>query len=172
MAQSFSYKTVHMADVVSLIDGSETGMTDEELTTEIQRRIQEGKEALENHEIENAFDLLFAPALVDDHAKRLLLMSLSRCCRVRLITEEQIEQNKVEDMAEKGYTMAQYVMGRYHQLVKPNKDSIEKAMDWYDKAKAAGIGDAFACEAEMVMDGYYHHVDFDLYNQLLREGLE
>lgn len=141
-------------------------------TKEMQRRIAQGKQALVDHAILEAFDLLFLPSCFDDHAKRLLMKLVNQYHRVRLISDEQIKRNQVESYAEQGYPMAQYVLGRYHQLVKPDKDSIEKAKKWFDAAWESGIGDAAAAKAVMMLDGYYGEVDVDRYNALIKDGLE
>lgn len=147
-------------------------MTDEEFAAEMQMRIAKGKEALENHRIQEAFDMLFIPSNLDAHALRLMMKLINQYHRVRLITDEQIKNNQVEIFAEKGYPMAQYVLARYHQQVKPEKDSIEKAKKWYDAAKKAGLGDAAANQGVMVLDGYYGLVDMNLYYSLMQEGLD
>lgn len=139
---------------------------------EIQNRIEAGKEALVNFDIRAAFDQLFLPALVDERAKKLLFKLLSKYQRLRILSKEQIQEQQVEAWAEKGYAVAQYMLGRYHQQVKPDKDSIDKAKKWYDKAQKAGIADAYSCEAVMVLDGYFDWVNMDRYNALIRQGVE
>lgn len=162
MAQTIPTKPVQLAHVVN----------DDEVAVETQKSIAKGKEALEKHLILEAFDLLFIPSLSDSHAMRLMMKLINQYQRMRLITDEQIKRNQVESFAEKGYPMAQYVLGRYHQMVKPEKDSIKKAKKWYDAAKKAGLGDAFASEAMLVVDGYYGPVDLDLYHSLIKEGFQ
>ena len=138
---------------------------------QIQHCIEEGKKALEEHKIKEAFDYLFIPSLVDERGEHLLMMIVNQYHRLRQITEEQIKEKHVEEFAEKGYPVAQYFMGRYHQQVKPDDDSIEKAMKWFDAAKKSGVGDAYASEAIMWLDGYYGLVDVGKYHSLLEEGL-
>ena len=147
-------------------------MTDEQFQAEMQKRIQEGKEALTERRFVEAFKMLFVPSLVDGHAARLMLKLLAKYHRVRLIPRDLIEQLQVEEMAQKGYPIAQYILGRYHQIMKPDNDSIEKAKKWFDEAKKANIGDAFGCEAMMVLDGYYSIVDLELYKSLVLEGYD
>ena len=152
--------------------GDDEEMSQEELKKRIQQNIDMGKKALEEHKIQEAFDCLFIPGLVDIRGQSLLLMIVNQYHRLRLITEEQIKQNQVEEFAEKGYPVAQYIMGRYHQQVKPDDDSIEKAKKWFDAAKKAGVGDAFGSEAIMWLDGYYGLVDMDKYHALIKEGCD
>ena len=147
-------------------------MTKEEFQQEIQRRTELGKQALIKHEIKEAFDYLFVPSLADPRAARLLLMIVNQYQRMRLITKEQIEKNQVEQFAESGYYMAQYIMGRYHQQSKPDDDSIEKAGKWFDAAIKAGMGDAYASKGIMLLDGYLGFVDYDKYKTMLQDGME
>ena len=73
-----------------------------------------------------------------------MLMLVNNYLRVRLISGEQIKRNQVEDYAEKGSPAAQYVLGRYHQMVKPDKDSTNQAKKWFDAARKSGMADAAA----------------------------
>ena len=147
-------------------------MSEEEYQKEIQRRIEAGKEALLKHDIKEAFDYLALPGMVNARAARLLLMIANHYHRMRLITEEQLKKNQVEDFAERGYYIAQYIMGRYHQNVKPDEDSIEKAMKWYDAAIKTGMGDAYAAKAMMILDGYCGRVDIAKYHSMIEEGMD
>ena len=140
--------------------------------TVLMANIVRGKEALEKHAIAEAFDSLFVPSLFDSHAMRLMYKLVNHYHRMRRITAEQIKRNEVEDYAQQGYPMAQYVLGRYHQNCKPDTDSIEKAKQWLEAASKAGISDAAASQAVMVVDGYYGPVDMDLYRKLMSFGLE
>ena len=140
--------------------------------TVLMANIVRGKEALEKHAIAEAFDSLFVPSLFDSHAMRLMYKLVNHYHRMRRITAEQIKRNEVEDYAQQGYPMAQYVLGRYHQNCKPDTDSIEKAKQWLEAASKAGISDAAASQAVMVVDGYYGPVDMDLYRKIMSFGLE
>ena len=144
----------------------------EEVQYTIQERIEAGKVALLDHRIQLAFNLLFEPALTEQRATRLLLKITNEYTRMRLITEAMIKDNGVEEKAKEGSVLAQYVMGRYHQQVKPDEDSPEKANSWFEKAMDAGFGDAFAGKAILVLGGYCGFVDLGRYHSLLEEGFK
>ena len=85
-------------------------------------------------------------------------------------TEEQLEE--IQRMAENGNGDAQYVLGRYHFVVKPEDDSTDKAHELFDAAVENGNYDACASLAQMLAFGYYDSDDDDLYDNLIQKGLE
>lgn len=128
-----------------------------------------GIEALKIHSIKQAFDRLFEPAHTDQKARELFLRIVTSASRMRLLTVDQIALAKRE--AQKGDALAQYVFGRYHQIFKPDEDSVQKAIDLFEACKDE-VPDALCAEAIMILDGHYGTVDRDRYFELLKEAKE
>lgn len=141
----------------------------EALKRELEQIIPLGKEALMKNDVPTAFDYLFRAAHLDKEAYLLFLMIPEIDKRLYLLTEEQVEQ--LEDAAGKGSALAQYTLGRYHQVVQPEADSSEKARDLFIAAGKAGMGDPLAAIAMMLITGQLDmEIDKDRYYQGLEEA--
>lgn len=132
--------------------------------------LEMGKIYLEERNVEKAFDELFLPALRNAKAYEYFLMIPNTDTRLYRLTPEQLE--KVGEAAERGYALAHYVLGRYHQVVRPEADSMDKARELLGTAADAGIGDARWALAKMYLYGYGEPVDFDRYNKFISEAFE
>ena len=139
--------------------GGESDIDDEALQKEIQKAVSLGKEALTKDDVPAAFDYLFKAAHLDKEAFRLFLMIPEIEKRLFRLTEEQVEA--LEDAAGKGSALAQYTLGRYHQVVQPDGESLEKARDLFISSGKAGMGDPLAALAQMMIHGQLDSVDVD-----------
>lgn len=90
--------------------------------------------------------------------------------RLFKLTAEQLEN--LQNLADKGNGQAQYVLGRYHQVVKPEDDFIDKALELLNAAAENGVANAYAALAQMVMYGYYDPVDEEHYDSLISKGID
>ena len=143
---------------------------EEEFRKEIAKRVALGREAMLKNDIPTAFDNLLDAALVDKEACMLFIELLTMEKRFYQITEAQVE--RMEALAEKGYVVAQYALGRYHQARRPEKDSIDKALALFNNAAEAGLPDAIAARALLMFHGLLKEVDKDLFNQEMQDALE
>lgn len=151
-------------------DGGTASQDNEALKQEISRRIELGKEALLKNDIPAAFDQLMEAALVDKKACILLMELFSIEKRIHRLGDPQME--KMQALAEKGYAVAQYALGRYHQVVKPDKESYDIALKLFNAAIQAGVPDAIAARALMYNRGELGEIDKDKYNQEMRTAHE
>jgi len=145
-------------------------MSQEEFEAETKRLTALGKEALINHEISKAFDYLFVPAHFDTEALKLFLMIPDTHTRMYLLSDGQIA--RVKEYAENGYAVSQYVYGRYHQLLMPDKDSIEIAIKMLEDAAKVGVSDATCALSFLYEGGRYGMVDKEKAHNLLVEAYD
>lgn len=89
--------------------------------------------------------------------------------RLFRFTDEQL--GTIRHLADNGNGDAQYVMGRYHLVVKPDDDSIDKAQQLFDAAAENGVPNAYAAQAQMIMLGYCGQPDTDRYEELINKAL-
>ena len=133
-------------------------------------QIAMGKSNLQFKEVVEAFDELFMPACRNADALQYFLVIPDTDTRLFMLTEEQLE--KVRMMADKGYATAQYVLGRYHQVVKPDDDSITKAIELIEAALKNGIANAYAVLAQMNLQGYYGPIDIEEYDKTIAKAID
>ncbi len=133
-------------------------------------QIAMGKSNLEFKEVVEAFDELFMPACRNADALQYFLVIPDTDTRLFMLTEEQLE--KVKMMADKGYGVAQYVLGRYHFVVKPEDDSITSAVDLFEAALKNNVANAYAALAQLNLLGYYGQIDINSYNKTLDKAIE
>lgn len=133
-------------------------------------QIAMGKSNLEFKEVVEAFDELFMPACRNADALQYFLVIPDTDTRLFMLTEEQLE--KVKMMADKGFGVAQYVLGRYHFVVKPDDDSITKAVELFEAALKNNVANAYAALAQLNLLGYYGQIDIDSYNKTLDKAIE
>lgn len=145
-------------------------MSDEEFDAETKRLTALGKEALMNHEISKAFTYLLMPAHVDAEALRLFLMIINTYTRLYLLNDKQVALLK--EYAEKGYAVSQYAYGRYHYIVRPDKDSLEKADKYFKEAEKAGLPDALHAQSNIMRDGHYGLVDREEAKRMTEEAVD
>lgn len=89
--------------------------------------------------------------------------------RLFKLTEEQLEE--IQSEADDGNSKAQYVLGRYYMVVKPDDDFMDKAWELFDAAASKGVANAYAAQAQMVLFGYAEVSSVDDYNELLDKAL-
>ena len=89
--------------------------------------------------------------------------------RLFRFTEEQLED--IRRMADNGNGEAQYVLGRYYLVVKPDDDFMDKAEELFNAAAENGVANATAALAQMILFGYSDQADIDDYNNLLDKAL-
>ena len=133
-------------------------------------QIAMGKSNLQFKEVVEAFDELFMPACRNADALQYFLVIPDTDTRLFMLTEEQL--NKVQMMADRGFGVAQYVLGRYHFVVKPEDDSITKAVELFEAALKNDIVNALAALAQLNLLGYYGQIDVDSYNKTLDKAIE
>lgn len=138
--------------------------------TDDESQLEMGKMKLEWKNVEDAFDELFLPALRNEDACNYFMIIPNTSTRLFRLSPEQIEL--VQKAADKGYPLAWYVLGRYHQVVKPEKDSIDKAAEYLEQAADAGIPDARWALTMLYLYGYMGPVDMDKYNDLLDKAFD
>lgn len=90
--------------------------------------------------------------------------------RLFRLTEEQLEN--IRQLAEDGNGNAMYVLGRYHQVVKPDDDSFEKAQNLFEASADKGVANAYASLAQMHLYGYSDPFDIDHYDELIAKGID
>lgn len=147
----------------------EMSQDEEEFRKEIAKRVALGREAMLKNDIPTAFDNLLDAALVDKEGCALFLELLTMEKRFYHITEAQVA--RMEALAEKGYVVAQYALGRYHEARRPEKDSIDKALALFNNAAEAGLPDAIAARALMMFHGLLGgEIDKDLFNRDMQEA--
>lgn len=138
--------------------------------TDDESQLEMGKIDLEDKKVEEAFDELFLPALRNDEACQYFMIIPNTDTRLFRLSEEQI--GLVKEAAEKGYPLAWYVLGRYHQVVKPEKGFIAKAKECLEKALDGGIADAKWALSKLYLYGYLGPVDLDRYRSILDKAFD
>ena len=132
-------------------------------------QIDMGKSNLQFKEIDEAFDNLFLSACRNDDAYQYLQVITNTDTRLFRLSEEQIE--RVQMMADKGYPVAKYVLGRYHQVVHPEEDSIPKAAELLKAAANGEVADAYAALAMMHLYGHFGDVSLDTYRSTMDDAV-
>ena len=132
--------------------------------------IADGRLYLSMKDSDAAFDYLFLSACRNAEALEYLLVFTNTESRLFRLTEEQLE--KVKMMADKDYATAKYVLGRYHQVVHPEEDSIEKAAELLKSAANDGIADAYAALAIMHLYGHFGDVSLETYRSTMDDAVE
>lgn len=133
-------------------------------------QIEIGKIELEGKQVGRAFDELFLPSLRTPEAFDYFHIIPGIDTRLFLLTDEQID--KVKEAADKGYAVAQYVLGRYHQVRKPEENSLEQAEQLLKAAANAGVPDAWWALAIHYLYGYQGPVVMEHFNELIDEAFE
>lgn len=156
-------------------DDDESGDEEEEEDdlfedTDYESQLEMGKIYLEEKNVEQAFDELFLPALRNGDACSYFMIIPNTDTRLFRLSQEQIDLVKVA--AEKGYPLANYVLGRYHQVVKPEKGFIAKAKQCLEKALDGGIADARWALSRLYLYGYLGQVDIDTYRKALDNAFD
>lgn len=90
--------------------------------------------------------------------------------RLFKLTDEQIED--IVRMAKDGKGNAQYVLARYHLVVKPDDESTDRAHELFVLAAENGVANAYAGLAQMLMLGYIDPDSCDDYDSLIEKGIE
>lgn len=129
--------------------GSE--ITEEEYQEELHRRIEKGAKCLMENDMSGAFDQLLYPALADETARRLFLRIPRNVYPIFMLTDEQVAEMK--KLSDEGYSIAKYALGRYHQLVQPDEDSMKQAYNLFVDAANKGIGEAVFALSLFYRDG-------------------
>ena len=132
--------------------------------------ITKGAECLMDNDMSGAFEQLFYAALADETARKLFMCIPRGVYPSFMLTDEQVAEMK--KVADKGYAIAMYALGRYHLLVQPDDDSLDKASDLFVAAAKGGIGEALLGTALLYRDGHFGEADFDRYISLRDEAIE
>ena len=131
--------------------------------------ISSGKYELESKQIEDAFDTLYLSALRNEEAGLMFMAIPDIDTRLYRLKPEQIEL--VQKTADQGYSLAKYVLGRYHQVVKPDSDSERKAAELLRSAAKDGVADAYCALAIMLWRGSFGTANKDGFGNLMNEAL-
>lgn len=86
------------------------------------------------------------------------------------VPPEVIEQLTAQ--ADAGDALACFKVGRYHYVVQPDEDSIEKAIDYIEKAQEGGIIEADVAKAIILYNGDSGLIDREEAHNLLDKGLD
>lgn len=147
-----------------------TKQDDEAFRKEVAEQVKIGKEALMKNDIVTAFNSLMGAALVDKEGCFLFLELFSVGKRIHQLTEQQATM--MQALADKGYAVAQYGLGRYHQVKRPERESLDKALSMFNAAAKAGLPDAAAARALMIIRGQLGEIDRDRYFQEIRDAYD
>lgn len=126
-------------------------MTEEEFRKELNIRLNKAAQCLMDNDMSGAFDQLFYAALADETARRLFLRIVRGVYPMYMLTDKQVAEMK--KLSDEGYAIAKYALGRYHQLVQPDEDSMNQAYDLFVAAADKGIGDAVFALSLLYRDG-------------------
>lgn len=162
---------VYNENFASNEEATEEEEEEDELFAEVysdESQISMGKMELESKQVESAFNELFLSALRNAEALAYFHSIPGIDTRLFRITPDQLEL--VQKAADKGYAVAHYVLGRYHQVVKPEEDSLEKAQQYLESAANAGIPDAQWALAMRYLLGYQGPVDINEFNNLIDQA--
>lgn len=143
---------------------------DELLEDVYESQIDSGKVDLSWKNVEEAFDDLFLTSIKFPQALEYFHIIPGIDTRLFRITPEQLEI--VHKAADKGYAVAHYVLGRYHQVVKPEEDSLEKAQQYLESATKAGLPDAQWALAMRYLYGYHGPVTYENFNELIEQATD
>ncbi len=145
-------------------------MTEEEFRKELDRRILKFTECFVKNDMSTAFEQLFYASLADKTARRLFLRIPRAVYPMFMLSDNMVADMK--KLSEEGYAIAKYALGRYHQLVQPEKDSLKKARELFEEAAKSGISEAILGIALFYRDGNLGEVDLDKYMELRDEAIE
>lgn len=137
--------------------------------TNDESQIDVGKLKLQSKHVADAFDELFLPALRNDEACQYFMIIPNTDTRLHHLTEKQLKV--VETAAEKGYGLAQYVLGRYHQVVKPDSESFDKAVELLKAAEGNEIADASWAIATMYLFGQFGPINQETYRNMIEGAI-
>lgn len=151
-------------------DNGEDEMSDEEFREEMHNRIINGAKCLMDNDMSGAFGQLLHASLADETARRLFLRIPRAVYPMFMLTDEQVDEMK--ELAAKGYATAKYALGRYHQLVQPDEDSIDQARDLFVDAAEGGLAEALFGIALFYRDGNFGEADNDKHLVLREEAIE
>ena len=148
----------------------QTEMSEEEFRVMVQNRIAEGAKCLLNNDMSGAFEQLLYASMADETARRLFMRIPRAVYPMFMLTDAQVDEMK--ELTAKGYAVAKYALGRYHQLVQPDDDSLEQARDLFISAAEGGLAEALFGVALLYRDGNYEEADRDKYLSLRQEAIE
>lgn len=143
-------------------------MSEEEIREDVKKRIEEGILWLKQNVMDNAFDILFPAAIVDDTGRMLFMRLVLPVYPLFQLNQRQIHDLK--ELADKGYGFAQLAMGRYHLIVRPENDSLNQAEQYLLAADKSGMPDAKAFLGMMYRDGHFGLVDESKYLSMRDEA--
>ena len=136
----------------------------------IKRETQLGKDALLRHDIPTAFDHLIYAAHMDRDAFKLFLMIVNARTSLFLLSEEQVALLK--ELAEKDYALSQYAYGRYLEALRPDKDALNTANEYFKKAEKAGVPDAIFVQSVLFKAGHYGMVDREEADRMVNKAFD
>ena len=145
-------------------------MSEEKIREEVKKRIEEGLIWLKQNVMDNAFDILFPAAIVDETGRMLFMRLVLPVYPLFQLNQRQV--NDLKNLADKGYGFAQLAMGRYHQLVRPDKDSLQQAERYFLAADKSGMHDAETFLGIMYRDGQLGLADTNKYLTMRNEAFK
>lgn len=175
-AEHYGFDGEQAVDYLINMINEEYGGDDEEEEDDLfayvddESNISSGRYDLESKNIEEAFDTLYLSALRNEEARNIFLAIPDIDTRLYRLKPEQIEL--MQTTADRGYPLAKYVLGRYHQVVKPDEDSANKALELLKAAANEGIADACCALATMAWQGCFGPVNKETYDNLTNQALE
>lgn len=112
-----------------------------------------GRSQLSFRHVKEAFDEMIIPTLEDPSNYQTLQAIVTVDTRMYLLTDKQIELLKKH--AALGSVMAKFILGRYHFVVRPDGNSLDKAAELFQVAAQEGLGDAVFSLGLMALYGYF-----------------
>lgn len=133
--------------------------------------MKKSAECIMKNDMSGAFSHLLFPACNKiEVARRMFLRIPNYVYPMFMLTDGQVDELK--KYSDKGIDIAQYTLGRYYQLVRPNRENLRKARELFEAAAAQGLGDAICGLALLARDGNYEEADPDKYNALIFKAID
>ena len=175
VAEQFGYNAEKVVpQLIDIVYDEHFGGQDEEEEDELledvfESQIGAGKADLSWKNIEEAFDELFLASIKYPEAFEYFHIIPGIDTRLFRITPKQLEI--IQKAADKGYAVAHYVLGRYHQVVQPDEDSHDKAQQYLESAAKGGIPDAQWALAMRYLNGYLGPITYEKFNNYIEEAI-
>ena len=172
ICEKFGYNGKETVDIIYDELRKKAGEPDgNEDTDPYRSSIENGARCLMENKISEAFDFLLHPASQNDEtARRLFLRIPNGVYPMFMLTDSQVDE--LELYSNTGLDIAQYALGRYYQLVRPNRENLRKARELFNAAVAQGLGEAYCGLALLARDGYYEEADPGKYNSLMFKAID
>ena len=144
-------------------------ITEEAFRKELNKRVNKAAQCLMENDMSGAFDLLLSASLADETARGLFLRIARGVYPTFMLSERQVAELKV--LSDRDFAVAKYALGRYHQLVQPEENSLQQAYELYTAAANQGLAEAVFGLALFYRDGLLGEVKPQKYIRLRDEAI-